>query len=506
MFELADLPRPITRYIVGLWTRRWLIIGLGWLLALAGWAALSLIPDRYESTAQIYLNTDTTLNTVIEEEGARADFEKRVRVMRQQLLSRENLEQVVRTTNLAAEVENIVDIERMVDGLAEAIMVVSDEGQYFNIKYTNVNAETAQQVVAVIVDLFIEQDIGAAIRDSEQAVSVLDEQISLFEQKLADKDREIAEFRKSNAAELGGNERTSRRLDQREAELARIEDSLSSAIRRRDSVVRQASVTPQFTSGNELDQLKVQLAQLQSQFNDNYPDILALKAKIAELEANNSSLPTNPAYQRLETERLGLDDEIAVLRQRSLRVRGEIDELTLTASQVPAVQAELQDIMRNYAQTEATYKGLLEQRDKVSITASLSEGGGTIDYKIYEEPKIAAEPASPPRGLLTLGIGVFSFGASAGLAFLLAQLDRGYVQTGDLEEALGLPVLGAISPAPSPRANQRKAFDRFAMGAALSLFAVTAAGLYWFQEIRSTGEEIDGQAQVTSAQIAGGRS
>lgn len=488
MFGLTDLPRPVTRYIIGLWQRRWLIVSLGWVLALAGWVLLSFVPDRYESVAQIYLDTDTTTNAVIEEEGVRADFEKRVMVMRQQLLSRSNLEQVIRETGLDADIENAADLERKVESLSEALKIVSNVGQYFNISYTDIDPVIAQKVVQSIVSLFIEKDIGTAIRDTTRAVEALDKQISAYEQKLAEKDREIAAFRRENAAELGGNERTNRRLDQREVALSRVEDAIDNGVRRRASLVRQLAATLRYSTGNELDQLKVQLAQLQSQFNDNYPDIVALKAKISELQVNDGSLPTNPAYQRLETEQLSIDDEIAVLRQRAVRVRREIDELTLTASQVPAVQAQLQDIMRNYAQTEETYKGLLSKRDKVAITASLSEGGGTIDYKIYEAPKVAARPSTPPRGLLTLALAIVAFGASGGLAFLFTQLDKTYTQADDLEEALGLPVLGSVSPITSARSQRRNFAEKTALVGCLGAFAVVTLGQYWFHEMRSTGD------------------
>ncbi|NHK26942.1 hypothetical protein FF098_003340 [Parvularcula flava] len=506
MLTLNDLPGPIVRYAVGLWTRRWLVLSVAWLLAAIGWLAIILMPDNYESRAQIYVDTDTALNETLEESARRADFEKRVRVMTLQLLSRENLEQVIaevgidqeiataaaeRAPGNAAEQERIrnVLLQRKIQSLGEGIKISSSEEQYYTISYMDKSPVMAQRIVAAVVDQFIEKDVGTAISQSETALSRLDREIQRYEALLSDKDQEIAAFRRENADELTGNENQTRRLDQKEGELSGIEFSIEQSTRRRQTLIGELATTPRNSSGTELDQLKLQLAQLQSQYRDNYPDIIALKARIAELENGGASLPNNPEYQRLEASIRVVEDELAVLRQRQADLRTEIEQLTLTASQVPAVQAELQEIMRNYEQIESSYKDLLSERERQSITASLSEGGGTVDYNLYEAPTIAAEPTWPPRGLMSLAVFVLALGAGVGVAFLLAQIDRTYTQASDLEKALGLPVLGAISPAQTPARRRENFFDQTAIVGVAGLLFVTACALFWLHEIHVDADD-----------------
>jgi len=500
VLNLSDLPKPVVRYAVGLWTRRWLVLSVAWFVAVIGWVAIMVMPDQYESRAQIYVDTDTALNETLEESARRADFEKRVRVMTLQLLSRENLEQVIAAVGIdqeiaaeaaerapgnAAEQERIrnVLLQRKIKSLGESIRITSSEEQYYTISYMDKNPRTAQRIVAAVINLFIEKDVGTAISQSETALSRLDREIRRYEDLLSQKDQEVAAFRREHADELTGNETQRRRLDQKEGELSGIEFSIEQSTRRRQTLMGELATTPRNTSGTELDQLKLQLAQLQSQYRDNYPDIIALKARIAELENGGDSLPNNPEYQRLEASIRVVEDELAVLRQRQAALRSEIEQLTLTASQVPAVQAELQEIMRNYEQIEKSYEDLLSERERQAITASLSEGGGTVDYNLYEAPTIAAEPAWPPRGLMSLGVFVVAMGAGLGLALLLAQIDRTYTQTSDLEEALGLPVLGSISPALTPAHRRFSLMDRTALAGVAGLLFVTACALFWLHEI-----------------------
>lgn len=500
MLTLNDLPKPIVRYAVGLWTRRWLVLSVAWLVAVIGWVAIMMMPDAYESRAQIYVDTDTALNETLEESARRADFEKRVRVMTLQLLSRENLEQVIAEVGIdeeiaaaaaerapgdAAEQERIrnVLLQRKIKSLGDSIRIASSEEQYYTISYLDKNPVMAQRIVAAVIDLFIEKDVGTAISQSETALSRLDREIQRYDSLLAQKDQEIAAFRREHADELTGNETQRRRLDQKEGELSGIEFSIEQSTRRRQTLMGELATTPRNTSGTELDQLKLQLAQLQSQYRDNYPDIIALKARIAELENGGASLPNNPEYQRLEASIRVVDDELAVLRQRQASLRTEIEQLTLTASQVPAVQAELQEIMRNYDQIEASYEDLLSERERQAITASLSEGGGTVDYNLYEAPTVAAEPAWPPRGLMSLAVFVIAMGTGVGIAFLLAQIDRSYTQASDLEQALGLPVLGAISPAQTPARRRENLIDQTAIVGVAGILFVTACALFWLHEI-----------------------
>ncbi len=484
MITLSDLPRPFVNYLVGLWQKRWIIVGLAWVFAVIGWGATSLLSDKYESRAQIYLNTDTFLRSFIDKNATTADFEKRVRIMQLQLLSRENMEALIVNTDLQSEVEGSAEAARLVQSLQEGIVVENDEGQYFVIRYSSYSPQLAQQVVAGVVDLFIEQDIGAGIMQSQEAVSKVEREIVKLEQVLTDKGAEIAAFRQEHARELAGSDRTIRELDLLEDNLTQLNSERYRALRNRDEIRMMMVSTPRGASGSEVSNLRVRLAELQSQFNDNYPDIVALKAKIAELEQGGDSLPVSPEYRKLEISLKSTEREISDLQERAKEVRQQINDLSILGALQPAVQAELDDLLRGYAQTEETYKNLLAQQSSLSITASLSEGGGTIEYNIFEAPIVALEPSFPPRGLLTLGIAVLGFGAAVGLVFLVVLFDKTYSQVSDLEEALELPVLGSISPVLTPDFRKKKMNERLYLAAAVGVYGLLTVGIYWYQVIR----------------------
>ena len=495
---LPSLPRALVRALVGLWRRRWLVLATAWIVAAAGWLATLAIPDAYESRAQVYVNTDTALEEAVAEAGSRTNLEKTVRIVRTQLLSRDNLERVVYDAGLDAQIYGPVELERRLNSLADAIDVRTREDQYFEIIYSDADPVVAQRVVSSVLDLFVEQNLGAAIADVDGALRVLDGQIEARASELREIERRIAAFRADNASELGGVDRSSRRIDLKEGELARVQDQMSRLQITRSSLRRELSQTPRTTSGRELDALKLELASLRAQFNDNYPDIPRLEARIAELEAGGASLPDNPDYLSAERGLTGVNDELASLQRTERRLLGEIEELELSAAQTPEAEAALTQLVRDRAQVEQQYKILRNQRDETALRAEVNAAGGGIEITTYDPPRVAAEPSWPPRGLFALAVLAIGLGAGAGLAYLLSALDKTYTQVADLEEALGLPVLGAVSPSPTKASRARAFGDRLALAGVLGALLLTTAGLFYVWEVR-VGEV----PTVQNAQLTG---
>ena len=112
MFQFADLPPPVIRLINGLWRRRWIVVAIAWFTALLGWFALWLIPDKYESRAHVYVQTETILQPVLNGFTARPDYAQRVEVMRLQLLTRPNVVEIIERAGLDKTIEARSSIDR----------------------------------------------------------------------------------------------------------------------------------------------------------------------------------------------------------------------------------------------------------------------------------------------------------------------------------------------------------------------------------------------------------
>lgn len=455
--------------------------------AFVAWVGVWSLPDKYESRAQVFVQTETVLDPVMRGFVARPDYQRRVEVMTLQLLTRPNVEQIIyragldKTIEASTELERRTKLEGMIDWVAGEIKIRSPQQLYFVITYEHGDPKVARNVVDAVLNLLIEQDLGASLSENEEARRRLDEQIQVFDERLTAKEREVAEFRRANAAELGIVEGNSRQRGQREADLSRVTDEIAFAKRRVSTLENLLSTTPRVSSGDELDDLLVELAQLRSQYQENYPDIVALKARIAELQVGGrNTLPDNPEYLRIRNELRSARDLVASLEDREGRLVTDLEEMSLTIGQAPAVSAELQRIIRDYDQTQKNYEELVQRRDGLSLSTKLGAGGHGVEYKVFERPGLALTPVSPPRMVLILAGLVGAFGIGGAVALGMSFLDRTFSQSSELENAYGLPVLGALSEVRSDAVKHEQWVDLRNLGiASLALVLLCGAVLYW---------------------------
>ena len=508
-FDFADIRAPVMRHGVGLWRRRWVAIAVIWAVTLAGFAALWLIPDKYESSAVVYVQTESVLDPVMNGVTARPNYEKRVEIMKLQLLTRPNVEEIIFRSGIDKEVtaknprERRAQMEKLIDWVAGEISITSPQEMYFNIDYKNSDPVLARNVVEAALNLLIEQDLGASISENEEARKRLDAEIAAFDERLTTKEREVADFRRAHAEELALVEGNDRRRDLMEAELSRVTDDLAYA-ERRAATLRNLLGSAQSTStGAELEKLQVELAALRSQYQENYPDIQAVRARIDQLQVSGANArPSDPEYRRLSAEVRAAQDVVGGLTERQTRLRSDLDLLAVTMGQAPRVLADLQRIERDYEQTRKNYEELIERRDRLSITANLGAGAQGVAYRIFEHPETSLIPAARNFRVILIALVVVSaVAAGAAAAFLLTWMRKSFSQTEELKGAFGLPVLGAMSEVRSDLVVEarKREFARLAVaGGALAL--VTAFYVYW-EVMRLPAVSVDG---ATTAFLAAG--
>ncbi len=481
MFKFSDLPQPVLRGLNGLWRRRWLVVAVAWGAALAGLLAVWLIPDKYESRAQVFVQTETILEPVLNGFTARPDYSRRVEVMRLQLLTRPNVEEIIRRAGLDKTIEANSPMERrvkmqsMVDKVAEQINIESPREMYFIISYKNSDPQIARAVVDAVLNMLIEQDLGASLSESEAARRRLDRQVEEYEEKLTANENAVAAFRAQHARELAASQGAQRQRELKENELVRVSDELERTKGRVLTLQNLMSATPRHAAGGELDRLKVELASLRSQYEENHPDIRGVKARIDEIEKEDAALSANPEYVRLRSELRVAEDSVVALGAREARLKEELDALDIAAGQAPAVEAKLRQIVREYEQTQKTYEELLSRRDRLDLTRNLGAAGRGVEYQVFEWPSVSLAPSDPPRLLLIIGVCILAAGAGTGAAVVLTLLDKSYTQASELQSAFGLPVLGAISETPSENVFAMRRRDHMRLAMASAGFVAVAA-------------------------------
>ena len=91
-------------YFWGAWRFRWLMLGLVWLLSIVGWVYVSGMPENYQATARIYVDTNSILRPLLKGLTVQPNLKQRTALVSRTLLSRPNLEKLIRMTDLDLQV------------------------------------------------------------------------------------------------------------------------------------------------------------------------------------------------------------------------------------------------------------------------------------------------------------------------------------------------------------------------------------------------------------------
>lgn len=470
------------------WHRRWLVLAVAWGVCVAGWLAVAMIPNTYESKARVFVQLDDVLSQQLDIASAGKDEIERVR---KTLASSVNLEKVVRSTRLGEGVTTPGQMERAVASLTEKVKVVSTEDNLIEITAQigksslsdAENAALAQDVVQKMIDIFREENIAGSRGEVAETLVFLDQQLEDRKRELEAAEQRRLAFEAEHPELIGGTATLSARLQQLRGEMRGIDADLAAAQSALAAIEGQIAgtsrtlVTPGEGGGarGALMQARSQLAGLQARgLTDNHPDVAALQRQIELLEQQaaregpNAAGTVNPAYSSLVAIRAERDANVQALMARKAALQADLTGMMASQADEPAVAAEANRISRDYEVLKSKYDELLQAREEMQLRGQVQSERSSFTFEVIDPPTTPRAPAAPNRPILLIGVLILGIGAGVGAAFAIGQVRSTFATGAKLERSLGLPVIGTISHTltEAGRALARKRMKLFAGGCA----------------------------------------
>src|SRR5262245_27146265 len=137
-------------YLASIWRRRWYIVAVSWLFCGAGWTMVSSMPDKYESSARLYVDMDTMLAPLMRGLAVEMNLFQQIEIMQKTLLSRPNLEKVVLMTDLDLGVKSDAQKEALLDSLARKILIQQQGRNLFTVGYQDTDPNLTKRVVQAV--------------------------------------------------------------------------------------------------------------------------------------------------------------------------------------------------------------------------------------------------------------------------------------------------------------------------------------------------------------------
>lgn len=516
----------------GAWRFRWIAMAAAWAVCVLGWLAVLSLPDMYEASARVYVDTKTALRPLLQGLAIESDVDSQLNQVRQAMLGRPQLERVARETDLDVQATTLEARAALIDKLRERISIQGGamsrdtSGGLFVISYQDPNREKSLQVVDKLLNTFVEDTIGGKREGSETAQKFLREQIAEYERRLSEAETRLADFKKKNVGLMPGEQGGdyfSRLQNEMEA-VKKAQAALGVATSRREELQRQLrGETPYAASGSSnaagarggsgggdtstrIQETQARLEDLLLRYTDKHPDVVALRETLEQLkqrqEAEIAALrrgdpgaaaagaATNPVYQSIQLSLNQAEVEIAALRGQINDGHRKVAQLRELVDTVPEVEAEFARLNRDYDVTRAQYTALVDRLEKARLSEQAEETG-VVRFDVIDPPAAGYQPAAPNRPRLIAMVLFAGLAVGGGLAYLLHQLRPVFNNVRLLNEITGVPVLGAVSMTWLDKRKMESRMRRLAFSGAAALLMVAFVGTMLFQ---STGAKLISRA------------
>jgi len=469
---MDELITQLTRHLSGAWKYRWQAVVIAWLIAITGWIVVYKIPDTYESSARIYVDTQSILRPLMAGMAMSPNVEQQVSIMSRTLFSRPNVERVMRMVDLDIKTNTIKDHEMLIDAVTNNIKIESTgRNDLYIISSTNENPKIAKDIVQALLTIFVEGSIGDKKKDSATAINFIDEKIRDYEGKLIAAETDLKEFRRKNLAILPGEgadyaaqmQTVAEQLDKAKLELTEAEQS-------RDTIKKQIAGDEPTLAGDDslgsadnpeidaqIESLNKNLDTMRLHYTEAHPDVIGIKRLVARLEERKleeAKLPKknrdpgknySPMLQQLNVDLSQADSNVAALKARVAEYTRRHDSLESASNAILETEANLSQLNRDYNVYRTNYEKLVERRETAKISDSLSDTSGLMTFKIIDPPTTPLIATGPNRLRLFSLVFLAALASGLGVAFMMSQIRPAFHSQGDLREITGLLVLGEVA-------------------------------------------------------------
>lgn len=467
---MRELLQQIIAELKGSWRFRWVAMASAWLICVLGWIVVHSLPNTFESEATVYVDTSSALKPLLEQLTVDSNVLGRVELVTEAMLGRPLLERVARETDIHLRADTNEQFERLITEMRKRIVIQNDERRdpnLYKIRYRDIDRKAAQDVVASMLSIFVEDTLGANRFDTVKAQEFLRDELQKLQSELELSEAQLADFKKRNVGRMpgaGGDyfERMQGIVD----ELDEVQSSLRIARRKRDALRRQLSgeqptLDSSIGTGSELDQRiaenQSRLEELELRFTEQHPDVISVKRTLEQLnrqrqeqldeirDGDGSGVASdNPVFQNIQIELTNVSVEIETLLEQESVLQRRVRELRELIDILPQVEAELARLTRNYDVKETQYQSLLQRLEIAELSESAEESED-VQFRIIDPPIFPEQPVAPNRGLLVFVVLIAGLGVGGGLAFFLNQLRPVFNDVVSLRTKTGLPILGTVS-------------------------------------------------------------
>jgi polysaccharide chain length determinant protein (PEP-CTERM system associated) len=260
--------------------------------------------------------------------------------------------------------------------------------------------------------------------------------------------------------------------------------------------------------------LQTRMDDLLLKYTDRHPDVIELKAIIADLEKEREEelakrselqmaspqqgLQSSPVYQQMRSMLAESEARAAELRVRAAEYKKRVEEIEGKVDQIPLIEAELQQLNRDYQAVSEQHQQLLSRRESAHLSEKAEQDASEVKFRVIDPPFVPLKPTEPNKLLLNAAVFVAGLGAGIGLALLISIIRPVFYSRGALNRITGLPVLGSVTLITSAMQTRK---ERMAGAMFFSMILLLATAFIGVSLIQDLGIDLVDKLQSLRAKI-----
>jgi len=476
--------KNLLEYLELIYKSKWLVI-----VPTLVFMALSIViamklPNYYRSTTMILVEKQQIPESYVTPTDT-TPFSQRLSTISQQILSRQNLENIINNFNLYKDeksspllslLSNLgikVKVNYSKEDLLEKMVkdidvrVIGDRraGDAFSISYSGTSPETTMQVTNNLASLFIQENLKSREQYAEGTSEFLSNELENAKSTLEAQERAVRKFKEkyngSLPEQLDANLRT---LDRLTGELQNLTIQKKNAEDRKAQLEAQLSrngvVAPGMPANplvEEIEALQRDLATLRVNYKDTYPDVITTKKRIAELkeqlaksrerdQKNQDTVEISYAERNPEaySNLVSVKSQLEMIAHRETELKKQIRELETRVENTPASEQKFVDLRRDYDISLRNYQSLLEKKLQAKLAENLEKRQKGERFTIIDSANLPEKPYKPNKPAVAVTGTLMGMGLGLGIIFLMELKSPSFRKPEEIEETLHLKVLSTI--------------------------------------------------------------
>lgn len=439
-------------------------------------AVALLYPPVYQSSGTIMVESQQISSELVQ--AAVTSFaEERIEVIKQRVMTRENLLRIVDKYKLFKDVRTGYTPSELVDEMRGRVDVTyvnanvpgSQRGSTaiaFKVSFEHREPQLAYAVVNELVTLFLEENVKVRTERAAQTTEFLTQEADKLKVELETLEKRIAAYKQEHGNALPENMNMAMNsMERTESELREVERAYKSAQEElrvldvelasaRSGIGVGSAPSATLSPVQELERTRAEYARLSSLYTPIHPDVRAAKRKIEQLEQSIASsgggtspvwTSSDPVVARVEARIAATKARLGVLGQQQGVLRARLNNIEREVMKAPQVERGLSSLMRDHQNAQKKYDEIRSKQMTAQVSENLEGDKKAERFNLLESPELPDKPIKPNRKKM-IALGFFlALAASVGMVMLLENINGGVRGVPALESMTSVPILAAIS-------------------------------------------------------------